>query len=111
MELKRACTKNDIYCINFDYKSYNFPLQANEVDAILVMKQWGRKMNLICYFQTTENNKIKLCAYVQRDLNGRYSPRESDIDMSQISLGTKMRIKYSIGKTGVSIWNNAQILN
>ena len=111
MELKRACTKNDIYCINFDYKSYNFPLQANEVDAILVMKQWGRKMNLICYFQTTENNKIKLCAYVQRDLNGRYSPRESDIDMSQISLGTKRRIKYSIGKTGVSIWNNAQILN
>ena len=111
MEFKRAYTKNEIYCNNFDYKNYSFPVKANEVEAILVMKQWGRKMNLICYFQTTENKKIKLCAYVQRGLNGRYSPRESDIDMSQVLLGTRWKIKYSIGKTGTTIWNSAQIIN
>ena len=56
----------------FDYKSFELPCDTGKGTALFVYKAWGKKANLICYFDVN-GRKIKLSAWQRND----YGPEDS----------------------------------
>ena len=112
---KRGYVPSDLEEMGFDVNQYPFPSEAGETTATLVMRKWGKRCNLICYFDTDDGQKLKLIAYRDDRKGGKYTTRENDICMSRQPLGSRWKIKYTItarGNIKVSLeWENGQLKN
>ena len=105
---KRGYVSNDIEEMGFNVNEYPFPATSGEANATLVMKKWGKKMNLICYFDSDDGQKLKLIAYRNDKKGSKYTTRENDICMSRQSLGSRWKIKYTITPKGNTSWLSAE---
>ena len=105
--MRRAYTWRQITEMGFDVTGYDFPTEPRIVNATLVMKRWGNN-NLVCYFESDEGEKFKLCAWWSQYENRSYRPRDSDIDFSEVELGTRFNLEYGISEKGRAIFISAE---
>ena len=105
---KRGYAPSDLEEMGFDVNQYPFPSEAGETTATLVMRKWGKRCNLICYFDTDDGQKLKLIAYRDDRKGGKYTTRENDICMSRQPLGSRWKIKYTITARGNTSWLSAE---
>ena len=59
---KRGYVPSDLEEMGFDVNQYPLPSEPGETTATLVMRKWGKRCNLICYFDTDDGQKFKLIA-------------------------------------------------
>ena len=108
--MKRAYTRKQLFEMNFPVSDYDFPHGNGTFDGVLVMKKWGDRNVLICYFDTDQGEKLKLCAWFKRDSKKDYRPKHSDLDMSKVEIGTDLRVNYSTRNSGKTLWESAEII-
>ena len=106
--MKKAYSWQEITEMGFQVADYDFPFEPGEMNATLVMKRWGRN-NLICYFEGDSGEKFKLCVWWSQYEDQSYRPRDSDVDFTQIELGTKLWVKYDISSSGKAMFLDAKI--
>ena len=105
--MRRAYTWRQITEMGFEVTDYDFPTEPGIVNAALVMKRWGNN-NLVCYFEGDDGEKIKLCAWWSQYENRSYRPRDSDIDFTEVELGTRFKLEYGISTKGGAIFISAE---
>lgn len=93
----------------FDLQDYRLLLGEGEFIGTLDHKHWGEKVNLICYFTTSEGEKVKLIVY--RDVNEKYMLYKGNVDFRDAELGTKWKCTYGITKNGKSKWKTAELVH
>ena len=49
--------------MKFPVKDYQFPEGVGSFTGALVMKKWGKRGALICYFDTEDEKRYKICAW------------------------------------------------
>lgn len=110
LEGKRALSRNQIYEIGFNYEEYENDVSEGIYKGILVMKEWGKKPCLHCYFHLDNGEKIVLTSYFK---NSAYRPCKASIDFSDINIkaGTSFILKVGLSKNNKTVWNDAEILN
>jgi hypothetical protein len=108
--VKRGFTKHQVMELGFPAKDYSFPEGTGLFSGTLVMKKWSNNRGLICYFDTDDGQKRKLCVWFRGDPEKTYRPRKSDLDISLVELGSRLRVGYAATKSGNSNWLTAEIL-
>ncbi len=106
--MKRAYTRREIYEMGFPQKEYDFP-EKEEGDTFigtLIMKKWTDRNGLLCYFDCDNGEKYKIYIWPRND----YKPRDSELDISYVELGTKLKVDYIMSKKGRTNWVNAEIV-
>lgn len=106
----RGYSKQDMDNMDFPASQYSFLEGPGEGAATLVMKQWGKQNVLICYFNTDDGKKLKLCVWFCRNASRTYRPRHSDLDLSYIGLNSRLHISYDVNESGKSRFLNAELL-
>lgn len=101
---KRCYTVVDMVDMGFCRRLYSFPEEPGAKFATLVMKEWGKNINVICYFDTDDGQKIMLSAYRDGKKGEIYTPKESAIDMSYAPLGSRWKIQYTLDKKNRTKW-------
>ena len=104
-------SKRQIEEMHFPKSDYFFPTEENTVTAKLVMKEWGQKANLICYFDVKDGSKIKLCVWFNSDDNKTYRPKKASINFKEVKLNTDWIVSFTLSKQGLTNWINAIPLN
>ena len=97
----RGYSKAQIDEAGFNDYGYGFPTAPGRATAMLVMKRWTRK-GLVCYFDLDTGEKLMLTVW--RGVECSYRPRESDVDMSYVQIGTRMEIAYDVDRNGKSVF-------
>lgn len=108
--MRRAYTWRQITEMGFEVTDYDFPTEPGIVNATLVMKRWGNN-NLVCYFEGDDGEKFKLCAWWSQYENRAYKPRDSDIDFTEVELGTRFNLEYGISEKGRAIFISAELID
>lgn len=96
--------------IGFPTNEYTFPEGEGSFMGKLVMKKWTDNKALLCYFDTQDSRKLKIQVYWKPELSKSYRPRNSSLDVSQIPIGTVVRVEYGLSKNGKTIWLTAEII-
>lgn len=106
---KRALSRSQIFETGFPYADFNNKVDEGTYTGILVMKEWGKKPCLHCYFILEDGQKIVLTAYFKDSL---YKPGISKIDFSDLNIkaGSKFLISTEINSKGKTSWHNAELL-
>lgn len=107
---KRALSRSQIFEIGFPYADFNNNVDEGAYTGILVMKEWGKKPCLHCYFILEDGQKIVLTAYFKDSL---YKPGISDIDFSDIDVksGSKFLLCVVTNSKGKTSWHDAKLLD
>ena len=102
-------SQNQADDIGFPYFDYEFPNGGGTFTGTLVFKKWSKKAStsLICYFDTDDGEKLKMCVWFSYDDERTYRPKQSDVDMKKAELNTKWQISHSISRSGKTIWLTA----
>ena len=108
--MPRGYSKKEIVEMGFPSAEYKFPDDPGEKICTLTMKQWGKQDVLICYFDTENGEKLKLCVWFSRNDIRSYRPRNSDLDISYVELGSRMRVVYDLTASGKSRFLDAELL-
>ena len=108
--MKRGYSKKELENLGFPTGEYSFPDTLGQTTATLTMKQWGKQNVLICYFDTDCGEKLKLCAWFSRNDARAYRPRNSDLDISYVEIGSRMNIAYDVTESGKSRFLDAEVL-
>lgn len=106
----RGYSRREVYEMDFPQNDYDFPPQEGEFTGLLVMKRWLDQNGLLCYFDCECGNKYKICVWYKGKEEKDYRPKNSDIDVSRIDIGTIMRVEHSITKSGKTRWDNIELL-
>ncbi len=97
----RGYSKGQADTTGFNDYGYDFPKGSGRGTATLVMKRWAHK-GLVCYFDLDTGEKLMLTVWRGRGCS--YCPRESDVDMSFVEIGTRMEIAYDVDMRGKSVF-------
>lgn len=108
--MKRAYNRQEIWDMQFPVAEYEFPTEQGDFEGKLVMKKWTDSQGLICYFETEDGQKLKLCVWQNRDRTKDYRPAHSDLDLSYVELNTMLAVSYTITKTQKTKWLTAEVL-
>ena len=106
----RGYSKDHAIEMGYPLPDYRFPEQPGECDATLTLKVWGQRKDLLCYFDTNAGEKLLLCVWFSIDSSRSYRPRECDLDMSYVEIGSRMRIRYGLSESGKSRFLGAELL-
>jgi hypothetical protein len=93
--------------MGFPVQDYDFPAGRGEFTGTLVHKRWVPNRGLLCYFDIGHGEKYKLGVWYRHfsDPKQAYHPKYSDIDISGLTLGSRMRVTYGPSSTGeTTIW-------
>lgn len=98
--------------MGFPIWDYDFPIGRGEFTGTLVLKRWNKHLALTCYFDTDQGENLKLCVWFNYYDNTRtYRPKNSELDVSEISLGSRVHVTFEPSRTGKStIWLSASVL-
>ncbi len=107
--MNRAYSRNQLEEVGFDYRRYSFPKAPGRGTGTLVMKEWGKAKCLICYFDMDTGEKLALSVWWDSNPQRSYRPKQSDIDMSMVEIGTRMNICYELSSSGKSRFLEAKI--
>lgn len=108
--MRRAYSKKQVEELGFPSAEYQFPKKSGMFTGTLVMKKWSDSSGLICYFDTEQGEKVKLCVWFRSDPKRTYRPTKSDLDLSMVELGTRICAKYTITQKGKTRWDQADIV-
>ena len=86
--IRRGYSKNQVREMKFPVKDYQFPEGVGSFTGALVMKKWGKRGALICYFDTEDEKRYKICAWFNHKDVRSYRPLHSDVDVSLIEIGS-----------------------
>ena len=112
---KRSYTNDEILDQGLILSEFKIPTDRTcSFTGTLVTRHWAKKASfrksLVCYFVASDGSKYLLLAY--QDLKTRvYKPRNTDIDFSEIKLGSTLKITYEITKTNFANWLSAELIN
>ncbi len=104
--LRRICEDGMMYPIH----EYRFPLDDGCFVGTLVRKKWNNSNGLNCFFDTVDGHPYKLCAWNSHDSEG-YCPACSDLDVSLLPIGTMLKVKYRITRSGKCKWLEAEVVH
>lgn len=100
-------SQNESDEIGFPSADYKFPSNGDTFTGTLVFKKWSKTKALICYFDTDNGEKLKLCVWFSGDDTRTYRPKRSDINMKEVKLNTRWTVTYIITKSGKTMWLTA----
>jgi hypothetical protein len=104
---KRGYSIKEVDEMGFPVWDYDFPAGRGEFAGTLVHKRWVPNHGLLCYFDTDNGEKYKLGVWYRQycDPKQAYHPKYSDIDISGLTLGSRMRVTYGPSSTlETTIW-------
>lgn len=108
---KRGYSIKEVDEMGFPIWDYDFPAGRGEFTGTLVLKRWNEHLALICYFDTDQGEKLKLCIWFKYDNERTYRPRNSDLDVSEIPLGSRVQVTFEPSGTGKStVWLSASVM-
>jgi hypothetical protein len=91
--------------MGFPVWDYDFPSCRGEFTGTLVLKRWVPARGLACYFDTDQGEKYKLGVWYKYDPKQAYHPKYSDLDISGLTLGSRMRVTFGPSGTGkTTVW-------
>ena len=90
----RAYCRDHISEMGFPTIDYRPPPHSGECNATLSMKAWGQRKELICYFDTEDNQKLALQVDFSIHPERRYRPPDSCLDLSYVDLESHLHIKH-----------------
>ena len=108
--IRRGYSKNQVREMKFPVKDYQFPEGVGSFTGALVMKKWGKRGALICYFDTEDEKRYKICAWFNHKDVRSYRPLHSDVDVSLIEIGSVLKVEYDETASGNTRWVNVEIL-
>lgn len=108
--MQRAYTQNQINDMEFPVSDYDFPEDEGDFTGTLIMKKWSKNQGIICYFVTDCGKRLKICVWNHRLPERKYRPRESNVDISHLPLGSKLEVEYTLSKKGKTEWNDVDII-
>ena len=73
---QRGYGKPAIMEMGFPTKEYEFPETEGEFFGTLVIKKWNNKGGLICYFDTDDGRKLKLCVWFTKSGKSKWLTAE-----------------------------------
>ena len=107
----RAYSKQQVKRSGFPTGEYTFPQGSGSFVGELVLKMWNNNNALVCYFDTTEGEKYKLCVWFSYDANRSYRPQHSPLDLSYVDIGTSLYVEYDRFPNGYATrWLKAEIV-
>ena len=106
----KGYSKKQVEELGFPRNEYQFPEYTGTFKGLLVMKEWGKR-NLICYFDTENHERYKLCVWFDYNDSKSYKPRKSDIDFTTAELNTVWMVAFAISKSGTTAWMTAEPLD
>lgn len=114
-QLKRAWTRTEISKMGLDLGDFKIPDNPiGTFTGTLVTRAWPKKSSfrksLICYFIADDGNKYFLLAF--EDLKTKvYKPRNKDLDFTEVEIGKRFKLTYSISKSNWPNWIDAEMLD
>ena len=111
MSGERAFTNNQIKEMGFPDREYAYPEAPGKAMAKLVMKRWGRRNALICYFDADDGRKLCLCVWFSDKPTRCYRPKDGKIDMSYVEIGSRMYIEYDLNPAGHARFQKAELID
>lgn len=108
--IRRGYSKNQVREMEFPVKDYQFPEGAGSFTGELVMKKWGKRGALICYFDTEDEKRYKICAWFSHKDERSYRPLHSDVDVSLIEIGAVLQVEYDETASGKTRWVDVEVL-
>lgn len=98
--------------MGFDLSEFKNPTdESNRFIGKLVTRKWPKKTRshpgIICYFISDIGEKFFLMGFLDKEIN-MYKPRETEVDVTEIKIGTTFNITYSISKAGWANWLTAE---
>lgn len=96
--------------MGFPSNDYEFPNKEGAFTGTLVMKKWNRQNGLMCYFDTNDGYKYKLCVWPDYDEKRAYRPIRSDVDITLIDIGAVIKVVHGLSKTKKSKWLDVEVL-
>ena len=106
--IRRGYSKNQVREMGFPIGDYKFPVGSGVFVGELVMKKWGKQNSLICYFDTEDGSAYKLCVWFNPNEAHSYRPRQSNLDISRVEIGTILRVTFAETASGKTSWLNAE---
>lgn len=108
--MRRGYSKNQVMDMEFPMRDYDFPQGTGEFTGTLVMKKWGDRNSLICYFDTDDDEQFKLCVWYKYDAARAYRPKNSEMDITRVEIGARMKVSYEPTKSGKTAWLDATLM-
>ena len=108
--VRRGFSKNQVIDMDFPIREYDFPDGAGNFTGTLVMKKWNSNRALICYFDTNDGRKLKLCVWYKYSADKAYRPQKSELDISYVELDSRLLVEYETMKSGKTRWVDAKLL-
>lgn len=89
---------------------YQFPTCDGCFIGTLVTKRWNSTTGLNCYFDGADGQAYILCAWRREETPYGYCPLYTDLDLSMLPVGTMLKVKYRISRSGKCKWLEADVL-
>lgn len=109
--MKIGYTQEQINELEFPVYDYEFPKGSGEFQGTMVMKKWSEKKCLICYFDTTDGEELKICVWYSENEARSYRPKQSDVDISELPLGCELKVGYAPTSTKKTRWDTVEVLS
>lgn len=106
----RGYTNKQVSEMGFPTKDYDFPKEAGSFTGTLALKRWGRNGVLVCYFDTDDGEKVSLGVWSRHKKDRTYPPKNCDLDLASVEIGSRMRVEYDVRETGTSRMLEAEVL-
>lgn len=88
------------YAPEIFYDEYKFYEEEGEIAARLVHKKWGRKTNLLCFFETESGMKFEASAWKSQEYLG----------LKNIPIGTELILSFEKSKSGKVYMRGAKVM-
>ena len=109
--MTRGYSRNQVRDMGFDRKSYRFPKEPGKGTGMLTMKEWAHSQGcLLCFFELDEGEKLILSVWRQKDDARSYKPRNCDLVMTQVPIGSRMDLEYDLTPKGHSRFLYAELV-
>ena len=90
---ERAMTNTELAQTGINFDDYAFAEEAGTAKGKLTAKMWGRKRNLVSYYDMEDGRKLKFSTWYNQDYLG----------IDKIPVGTSVMIVMSEGKNYIQM--------
>lgn len=94
---------------NYPYNEYPFLQQTGTFNVTLKDKVWGKRVNIICAFETDSGLKFSISIFCRRR-DEKYAPGSSAIDFALEPLGSKFTCSFIQTSSGFYKMSEAEYL-
>lgn len=111
--ISRVLSKDEFHKSDVQLKGYEFP--NKELDCVVVVdeKVFNKHMGISTYVTAEDGSKYILTVWKDKRPGGErnYMPYQSDLDISKVPLGTKLKVKVvKSSKSDLFHWLSAEFV-